>query len=69
MVLLAQLWAHGVMVAYTHRVTLPLTLTHRGDLDRTETSSNAEIDNGQRKKNNGVVQFKRKLYGLGIMVS
>ena len=39
MVLLAQLWAHGVMVAYTHRVTLPLTLTHRDNLGSPQTKT------------------------------
>ena len=54
-----------------------LWLWHRDDLCSTETSSDADvdnglrdIDNGLRKKNNanGVVQFDRKLYGLDVMV-
>ena len=44
MALLAQLWAHGVMVAYTHGVTLPLTLTRQDDLG-SSTETSPEIDN------------------------
>ena len=60
--LLAQVWAHSVMVAYTHgaAVTLALTLTHHSDLG-TETSPDPEIDTGVKLENTGAAHQAEKV--------
>ena len=68
MALLAQLWAHGVMVAYTHGVTLPLTLTRQDDLGSAETSPEIEDSISGRKENCRSFRFGAKVSWSMVMV-